>query len=419
MKPWLAIVVTLLLWAPVARAETLTVGESAPDLASTLAAAGDGDVIIVPEGRWNANVRIEKRVTLRGDGVIDGGGHGRVIEVVAPGVVIEGLTIQNSGADLSHPDACVYLEPSAVGSVLRGNLVRDCAFGIWVHTTPRVELIDNHVVGRSEVRVPDRGNGIQLFDASHLVIRGNHIEGARDGLYVSATEDSLIEGNRVEHMRYGVHYMYSYRNTLRDNVSIGNGGGFALMESHDLVVEHNTADDNENVGLLFRDAENCLIRDNHLARNGQGMFFFSSVHNTIEDNLLLHNDVGAKIWAGSVDNDVRGNRFVQNRQQVFYVGTHDLTWGAHDTWRADASAEAQGNYYSDYVGWDQDGDGVGDRPYRVDSFSANLMHRFPAAVLLMRSPVLELLSRLSDRMPILQVPTVEDRSPRVTTGEAS
>jgi len=390
-----------------ARAETLTVGEGGRDLAATIAAAVDGDVVEVPEGVWPGHVRIETRITLRGDGVLDGQGQGRVLELASPGIVIEGLTIQGSGANLSGPDACVYLEPEAVGSILRHNLVRDCAFGIWVHTTARVELIDNHVIGRPEVRVADRGNGIQLFDASHLVIRGNHIEGARDGLYVSATEDSLIEDNVVEHMRYGVHYMYSYRNTLRRNRANHNGGGFALMESHHLVVEDNTADDNENVGLLFRDAENCQIRRNHLARNGQGMFFFSSIHNTIEDNALLYNDVGAKIWAGSVDNDVRDNRFVQNRQQVFYVGTRDLVWGE----------QGHGNYFSDYVGWDQNADGVGDRPYRVDSFTANLMHRFPAAVLLMRSPVLELLSRLSDRMPLLQVPTVEDRSP--LTGEGA
>jgi len=401
MKAWLLALCLSLLVVSTARAETWVVGEQGRSLAATLAAAQDGDVVEVPAGTWPGHVRIEKQITLRGEGVIDGGGTGRVVEIVSPGVVVEGLTIQGSGSNLSGPDACVYLEPSAIGSVLRNNLVRDCAFGIWVHTTPRVELLENHVIGRANVRVADRGNGIQLFDASHLVIRGNHIEDARDGLYVSATEDSLIENNVVEHMRYGVHYMYSYRNTLRGNRANHNGGGFALMESHDLLVEDNIADDNQNVGLLFRDAEGCQIRRNHLARNGQGMFFFSSVHNTIEANLLLHNDVGAKVWAGSVDNDVRDNRFVANRQQVFYVGTHDLIWGEH----------GHGNYFSDYVGWDQDEDGVGDRPYRVDSFTVNLMNRFPAAVLLMRSPVLELLSRLSDRMPLLRVPTVEDRAP--------
>ncbi|NOY92494.1 MAG: nitrous oxide reductase family maturation protein NosD [Deltaproteobacteria bacterium] len=403
MKTVLASACVLLLAASSARAETLRVGDGGRSLADTIALANDGDVVEVPAGEWPGRIRIEKRITLRGEGTIDGGGEGRVIEIIAPGVVVEGLTIEGSGSNISGPDACIYIEPSAVGAVVRGNLVRDCAFGIWVHTTPRVELLDNHIIGRADVRVADRGNGIQLFDASHLVIRGNRIEGARDGLYVSATEDSLIEGNRMHGMRYGVHYMYSYRNTIRGNVANGNGGGFALMESHDLVVEDNTADDNQNVGLLFRDAEHCQIRDNHLARNGQGMFFFSSVHNTIEDNLMLHNGVGAKIWAGSVDNLVRGNRFVGNRQQVFYVGNHDLVWGE----------AGRGNYYSDYIGWDQDGDGVGDRPYRVDSFTANLMHRFPAAVLLMRSPVLELLSRLSARMPILRVPTVEDRAPLV------
>ena len=73
-----------------------------------------------------------------------------------------------------------------------------------------------------------------------------------------------------------------------------------------------------------------------------------------------------------------------------------------------------GNYWGDYLGWDQDGDGFGDRPYRLDSFTASLIHRFPAAVLLVRSPALELLSHLEQTLPILRVPTIIDNRPRIT-----
>ena len=58
-----------------------------------------------------------------------------------------------------------------------------------------------------------------------------------------------------------------------------------------------------------------------------------------------------------------------NRRHIFYVGTSDLEWGL----------EQAGNYWSDYLGWDQDGDGLGDRPYRIDNFTNSLVYRYPAS----------------------------------------
>jgi nitrous oxidase accessory protein len=176
------------------------------------------------------------------------------------------------------------------------------------------------------------------------------------------------------------------------------------MQSRDLTVVGNTAINNERQGLLFRDAQNCEIRGNRLEHNGQGMFFYSSTDNVIEDNRVAHNDIGLKIWAGSLRNRVVGNTIVGNRQQIFYVAATDLIWGE----------DGEGNYWSDYLGWDQDGDGVGDRAHRVDSFTASLFFRYPAAALLLRSPALELLRHLERGLPLLHVPTVIDLAPRMS-----
>jgi len=388
----------------VASARTLEVGRDAPSVSATVALSEDGDVVVVPEGIWPGPVTVDRRITLRGPGTIDGGGEGTVITVTAAGAVIEGLVVRAGGADLAERDSCIYTEPTAEDIRVVDNVVRDCAFGIWIHQSARAHIVGNRVFGRAEARAADRGNGIHLFDADHLVVRENEVEDSRDGIYVSATDDSVIEDNRMNGQRYGVHYMYSYRNTLRNNTANGNTGGFALMQSRGLLVEGNVAVDNDEVGLLFRDAQECRIIGNRLEGNGQGMFFFSSTDNTIQGNHLVGNEVGAKIWAGSVRNDIRDNVFASNRQQVFYVGAHDLVWGE----------EGRGNLFSDYIGWDQDGDGIGDRPHRVDSFSANLLYRYPTAALLIRSPVLELLSHLEARMPILRVPTVVDVAPVIS-----
>jgi len=47
----------------------------------------------------------------------------------------------------------------------------------------------------------------------------------------------------------------------------------------------------------------------------------------------------------------------------------------------------------------------------VDSFTASLLVRYPSAALLLRSPALEVLTHLADRMPLLRTPTIIDRAP--------
>jgi len=388
--------------ASAAAGETLRVGPASGDLQGIIDAAKPGDVVELVEGVFAGPVRIEAAITLRGrGGILDGGGRGTPLVLAAPGARVEELTVRDSGEDVGVPDACIYIEANATGAVVRDSNLERCAFGIWVHETDGVALENNRISGQAELRPSDRGNGIQLFDASHAIIRNNRVSDARDGIYVSATEDSVIEANVAESVRFGIHYMFSYRNTVRANTTNDNTIGIALMESHHLVVTDNRAERNQRNGLLFRDVQFSEIRRNHLRHNGNGLFFYSSTENVIEDNFVLDNEIGIKVWAGTHRNLVSGNVIRGNREQVFYVAAEDQTWGEG----------GRGNVWGDYLGWDQDGDGIGDRPHRVDSFTAGLLVRYPSAALLLRSPALEVLTHLADRMPLLRAPTVIDVAP--------
>ncbi len=389
-----------------------TAGQKSPEerrdsLQKRILEAEDGETILVQPGVIRGPLLVSKSVVLQGDRtVIDGRGTSQVVRVDAAGVTLRGFTIQASGEDLGGPDACLYLSKKATSAQVLDNVFRKCAFGIWVHETDRARIEGNRVFGAMKGHRSERGNGIHLFNASHLVIRNNHITGGRDGIYVSATEDSLIEGNRLEQGRYGVHYMFSYDNHVRKNNARNNMTGYALMESHNIVVTDNIAAQNKERGILFRDVQYCTIERNRVTGNGEGLFFFSSTENRIVDNEISGNRVGARIWAGTLRNEISKNRFVNNAQQIFYVGSSDLVLGS----------KSVGNFWSDYLGWDQDGNGEGDRPYRVDSFSTRLTHRFPAANLLLRSPALELLAHLQEDLPLLSVPTVIDKRPLVSKG---
>jgi nitrous oxidase accessory protein len=388
----------------VAAAAELHVGESAPDLQSTVDLAVDGDTVVVPAGRWTGPVVLDRAITLTAEagGVIVTSGAGHTVRIAAPGAVVDRITVEGSGHEFDGEDACIHIDPTATGAVVQDSAMSACLWGIWVHETHDVKLLGNSVGGLPGVRDADRGNGIHLFDALNVEVRGNTVQHARDGIYVSATEQSVIADNVASNQRFGIHYMYSYDNEISGNITTDNVLGTALMTSFRLKVHHNVAKRNTRQGMLFRDIQYCDVHDNLAEANGEGLFFYSSLDNDIHHNVLRGNQVGARVWAGTERNRVWGNAFVGNRQALFYVSAHDQAWG---------TPEEGGNYWSDHLAWDQDGDGFTDRPYRADATTATLLYTYPAAVLLLTSPALELLRAMTARLPALRVPSVVDARP--------
>jgi nitrous oxidase accessory protein len=386
-----------------AHASEVVVGTDAPSVQAAVDLASPGDTVVLPVGAWPGPVVVNKplHLTSRG-GTLDTAGEGHTLVLESPGIVVDKLHIRGSGDEMNTEDACIRTRPGATGAIIRDSRLENCLFGIWIHTTVGVKVLRTYVGGRPTVRDSDKGNGIHLFDASQLEIRGNEVVGTRDGIYVSATEFSVIADNDVSHQRYGIHYMYSYDNTISGNTAHDNNGGMALMGSFRLKVHHNRANGNRKQGLLFRDIQYCDIHHNEAAGNAEGMFFFSSLDNDIHHNVLRGNGAGARVWAGSERNRVWGNSFVGNREALFYVAASDQQWGL---------PEEGGNYWSDHIAWDQDGDGIADRPYRADTTVATVLHRWPQAVLLLNSPAMELIQASQARIPVLRTPTVVDPWP--------
>ncbi len=392
-----------------AGAATLRPSISGPPLATLVAQAEPGDVVELPPGSWRGPVVVGERVTLLGlGGVIDGGGEGRAVTLSGPGATLDGVSVARSGKETGTMDACVFIEQGATGAVVRGTHLSECGYGVWISRTGGVQIVDNQIQGATTGSRVERGNGIHLYATGEALVSGNVVRNGADGIYVFMSSPVLIRDNQLIDTRYGVHYMYAHDNRLVGNVVTGALTGYALMQSRGLDVTKNVARRNSEKGILFRDTQRCNIADNLLEENAEGMFFYSSTFNAIVDNRLVRNDVGMKIWAGSADNQIAGNQLVGNATQVLYSGTADLV----------IAPDGPGNYWSDYVGWDQSGDGVGDRPYRVDSFTTGLVHQYPAAVLLLRSPALELLGHMEEGLPLLRTPTVIDAHPVVRPGGA-
>jgi len=374
------------------------------DLAAVVEAASAGDVVQVERGFYRTNLLIDKPLTLRGlhRPTLSGGNRGDTIRVIAPDVVIEGLIVRDSGDSLKDQNAGIYLYPGAHRATVRNCDLTYNLFGLWIEKADDVLIQHNVITGKRDYNSPQRGNGIQLYNTRRARILDNNIGFVRDALYVDVSHHAVFRGNKLHHSRYGTHYMNSYHNLWEDNDSYYNRGGLALMEVRNQIVRGNRAWGNSDHGIMLRTLQDSVIEDNVVAGNERGFFIYDVEYATLKNNLVVDNRVGVHLAAGSINNVVEANDFIDNREQVRYVASRDVRWGGD-----------VGNFWSNYLGWDRDGDGRGDTPYEANDVVDRLTWRHPGIKLLLASPAIQTLRLIGRQFPILRAPSVVDDSPRM------
>ncbi|ODU75327.1 MAG: copper ABC transporter substrate-binding protein [Rhodanobacter sp. 68-29] len=369
---------------------------------AAIAQAAPGDTVEIERGQYAGGFRIDKPLSLVGVGrpTVGGGGQGDVIRVASPDVRIEGLIVRDSGDDLGAQNAGIYIQPGSDRAVVSHCDFAHVLFGLWIEKSNQVTVADNLITGMREKISSQRGNAIQLYNTQGASIERNRISFARDGIYVDVSHHARFVGNRIHDVRYGTHYMNSYHNLWQGNESFHNIGGMALMEVRDLDVRDNVAWGNESHGIMLRTIQDSTIAGNISAGNREGLFVYDAEYVTLRGNLVVGNAVGVHLWAGSYNNEVDGNDFIGNTEQVNYVATRDVQWGKHE-----------GNYWSNYLGWDADANGYGDVPFEANELTDRLVSRYPFVKLLQSSPALQALSLVSRQFPVLRVATIIDAHP--------
>jgi nitrous oxidase accessory protein len=373
-------------------------------------AAPPGAVIEVARGVYRENLRIVRPLTLRGldRPTITGGLTGDTIRVASPGVVIEGLIVRDSGKSLLHQNAGIYIQPGSHGAIVRRCDLVYNLFGLWIEKADDVVIEGNLITGMRDLSSPQRGNGIQLYNTRGARILDNRISFVRDAIYVDVSHRAEFRRNRLHHARYGTHYMNSYFNVWEDNDVYLNRGGLALMEVKDQVVRRNRVWGNSDHGIMLRTIQRATVEDNIVAGNARGFFIYDAQDNTLRGNLVVDNLVGVHLAAGSIRNEVERNEFIGNREPVRYVGTRDQVWGA-----------GEGNHWSNYVGWDRDGDGAGDVPYEANDVVDRLSWQHPSVKVLLASPAVQALRLVAQQFPVLRAPSVVDPRPRMQPASAT
>lgn len=390
-----------LLAAPVqAVVHTVRPGET---IQAAIDRAAAGDTIRIERGLYRENLRIEKTLTLQGvhRPTISGGQKGDTIRVTAPDVVLDGLNVRDSGDSLRAQNAGIYIQPGAHRAIVRNSTLSYNLFGLWIEKAHDVQVLNNVITGKRDYDSARRGNGVQLYNTKGARIIENHISFVRDALYVDVSHHAVFQRNLLHHSRYGTHYMNSYYNLWEDNDTWSNRGGLALMEVRDQVIRNNRAWNNADHGIMLRTLQDATVDNNWVMGNGRGLFIYDTEYTKLRGNIVADNRTGVHM-SGSINNELDGNDFIENHLQVKYAGTRDQPWGG-----------PRGNFWSNYRGWDRDDDGRGDIPYEANDMVDRLSWRYPTVRMLLASPAIQALRMVGQQFPILRVPSIVEKQPRM------
>ncbi len=389
--------VALALAAPT---HTLTVGSTGAafrTIGAALIAARPGDTILVSPGLYREKLVIDKPLVLRGidHPTIRGDGKGSVITITADRCTVRGFRIEQSGLRLEDNDAGILVKSD--GNTIADNELRHILFGIYLSAANDNTIVGNRIEGRSELDIGRRGNGIHLWNCTGNTFADNVIVRVRDGIYFDHADHNVVRRNRIERSRYGLHYMYSNVSLFEENLLYGNYAGAALMYSDELTFRRNVFFRNRvgysALGVLFKDCDRSLAEQNVIADNGVGLFLDNSMHNLFRRNLIIGNDAAIQLFSSALDNTFTENVFIDNLSPLRLVGRRTTTHWSH---------HRRGNYWDGYTGYDLDGDGIGDLPFRIQNIFQYLEGRHARLRLYLYSPAAQALARAEALFPVIE-----------------
>lgn len=360
-------------------------------------------VVVVEAGVYTEpTIVLRQPLTLEGrpGAILDGEGERELVAIGADSVTVRGFVLRNTGTSQATDRAALRVVEAA-GCLIEHNTFENTLFGVYLQRASACLVRRNVLTGMAGSQTVT-GNGLHAWSSTGIVFEDNRITGHRDGIYFEFSRHGVARRNISEQSRrYGLHFMFSdscrYEgNTFRDNES-----GVAVMYAKYVTMSDNRFERSRGsaaYGLLLKEISDSEIRRNRFVDNSVGLHMEGANRNAVADNDFVRNGWALRVLADAQDNRITGNAFTGN---VFDVGTNS---------RQNYSTFA-GNWFERYRGYDLDRDGRGDVPHAPVRLFALLVEQSPAALVLVRSLLVDLLDVAERVIPTLTPQTLRDEAP--------
>lgn len=217
-------------------------------------------------------------------------------------------------------------------------------------------------------------DGVRMSGSGSSVIEGNSIQRCDIGIHLmeglQASTGNVLRGNNASHCTLGVSISSCRETTIEQNMLESSiVCGLLLEASNQSVVRNNTVDGSRDVAISIRGSEGCTIANNSCVANHRGIYLWRAVGCNVSGNLLLGSkEYGVRLDSASRNNAVWGNAFAYNN------GTSDTfdprnaqacDDGIGNRWNTSGGQSGSGNYWHDLTAPDSDKDGIVDVPYTL------------------------------------------------------
>jgi parallel beta-helix repeat protein len=266
-------------------------------------------------------------------------------------------------------------------------------------------------------------NGLYLRNSENNTITSSYFNNDTFGIYLdSGSNWNNITGNTAKNNRYhGLYFYAASHNDIISNIISNNtrDGMYIYNQVHEVYIYNNTVDDNGYYGIeLNSQITNITVYSNRITNSSQhGLYLYSTSQNNITGNTISNNNwsgistlssskniidrnvinnnsqYGIGLLSTSTNNNITSNTIKYNSVGINTTSSTNLVYNnyfkntknAFDTstndWNKTKTAGSNivlgpnlgGNYWNDYTGVDNTGDGIGDTnlPYNSNGLITN------------------------------------------------
>lgn len=379
-------------------------------LQDTIDTAPPYAIIKLDNAIYKGNIHIDKPITIEGVGdnvILEGSGVRSVVSIKSSHVILKNLHIRKSGMSMQSIDAAISME-KVQNCEISHCRIYDVLYGIDMNMVENSHIVSNYITTKKE-ELPLRANALKLYYAHNNIVEDNTIENVRD-VTLNYSNYNLFQHNRFIGNRFATHLSLSQNNIFKENIYKYNSVAMMFMGTKNTQVIGNeilSSNGAAGIAVMIGNVANFIFQDNRISFNAKALYIQGEEKGKEMKRYIIGNEISYNGEALHFHASIKNNTITNNK---IFSNIDDIV---KDTGKNfDPSNTVEYNYWDKYIGFDRNGDGIGDKPFHVYQYADQLWHYNHKVKFFYASPIMTLLNFLSNLAPFIEPNLImEDKKP--------